>query len=78
MSQKYFVPCARRPKYKQHSANLELVTIIECICADGTTLKPGFVFQGKEFTPEHFEIDDEILYISILFYFMFKVEFCDF
>ncbi|KIM43929.1 hypothetical protein M413DRAFT_68349, partial [Hebeloma cylindrosporum] len=59
-SRKYFVPRARRPKYKQRSANLELVTIIECVCADGTNLKPGFVFQGKEFSPEWFDVDDDI------------------
>ena len=47
--QKYFVPRTRCPRYKQRSANLELVTIIECVCADGTSLQPGFVFQGKEF-----------------------------
>jgi hypothetical protein len=59
-SRKYFVPRTRRPRYKQRSANLELVTIIECVCADGTTLQPGFVFQGKEFSPEWFEVDDNI------------------
>jgi hypothetical protein len=59
-SRKCFVPRTRRPRYKQRSANLELVTIIECVCADGTTLFPGFVFQGKEFSPEWFEVDDNI------------------
>lgn len=26
--------------------NRELITIIECVCADGTTLRPSVVFQG--------------------------------
>jgi hypothetical protein len=57
---KCFVPRARRLKYKSCSANLELVTIIECICADGTFLLPGFVFSGKEFSPEWFTVDPNI------------------
>ena len=32
---------------KIQSENLELVTIIECVSADGAILKPGFVFSGK-------------------------------
>ncbi|KIK82445.1 hypothetical protein PAXRUDRAFT_153759 [Paxillus rubicundulus Ve08.2h10] len=47
--EKYFVPHGRYPKYKAHSSNLELVTIIECVCADGTNLLPGFMFSGNEF-----------------------------
>lgn len=57
---KYFIPQSRRPHYKLQSANLELVTIIECVCADGTSLPPGFVFAGKEFHPEWFQVDDDI------------------
>jgi len=59
-SRKYFVPRNRCPKYRQRSANLELVTIIECVCADGTALLPGFVFSGKEFCPEWFDVDPDI------------------
>lgn len=57
---KYFVNRARWPKYKARSANLELVTIIECVCANGTYLLPGFVFSGKEFSPEWFKVDPRI------------------
>ena len=57
---KYFVPRGRQSNYKVRSGNLELVTIIECVCADGTNLLPGFVFQGKEFMPEWFEVDPRI------------------
>jgi len=59
---KYFIPRERRPQYKIRSPNLELVTIIECVCADGESLPPGFIFAGKEFHPEWFEVDPEIRY----------------
>lgn len=62
-AQKYFVPRNKRPKYKIHSGNLELVTIIECVSADGTALQPGFVFMGKEFCPEWFEVHPDIWYV---------------
>jgi hypothetical protein len=58
--QKYFVPCRRWPKYMLHSANLELITIFECVCADGTSLLSGFVFLGNEFCLEWFTVDPKI------------------
>ena len=61
--QKYFVARDRRLKYKLRSGNLKLVTIIECVSADGTALLPGFVFQGKEFCPEWFDVHPEIWYV---------------
>ena len=58
---KYFIPCNQQLSYKLRSANLELVTIVECICADGTSLLPGFIFPGKEFHPEWFmDVDERI------------------
>jgi hypothetical protein len=57
---KYFIPHNWYPQYKLRSANLELVTIIECICADGESIKPGFIFPGKKFHPEWFEVDNDI------------------
>lgn len=51
---KFFIPRTRRPHYKLRSGNLQLTTIIECICADGTELPPGFVFPGKQFHEEWF------------------------
>jgi hypothetical protein len=59
-NQKYFVQRSRRPKYRARSGHLELTTIIECVCADGTDLLPGFVFSGKEFAPEWFQVDPGI------------------
>ncbi|KAF8218460.1 hypothetical protein L208DRAFT_1351225 [Tricholoma matsutake] len=46
--QKYFVPCSKHPKYKLCSANLELVTIVECVTADGGYIVPGIIFEGKQ------------------------------
>jgi len=60
---KYFYSRHQRAKYKHRSANLELITIIEAICADGTNLKPGFVFPGSSFSPEWFETHEEIVYV---------------
>ena len=59
-NQKYFIHRSHWPKYRVHSGNLKLVTIIECVCADGTYLLPGFVFSGKEFAQEWFEVDSGI------------------
>ena len=52
---KYFVPRGRRTNYKLRSANLELVTIIECVSADGGNILPGFIFAGKELDGDLFQ-----------------------
>ncbi|EGN97099.1 hypothetical protein SERLA73DRAFT_57716 [Serpula lacrymans var. lacrymans S7.3] len=57
---KYLISCRAKNHYKFHSDNLELVTVIECICADGTNLQPGFVFSGKQFSLEWFQVDSRI------------------
>ncbi|CDO74026.1 hypothetical protein BN946_scf185043.g76 [Trametes cinnabarina] len=58
---KYFVPRHRRVNYKLRSSNLELITIIECICADGSSIQPGFIFAGKEFSRDIFrDIDPRV------------------
>lgn len=43
-------------RYKIRSDDLELVTIIECVSADGTSLTPGFIFAGATFEQEWFEV----------------------
>lgn len=48
LGKKFFYSRHDRARYKLRDANLELVTIIECVSADGVALPPGFVFQGKE------------------------------
>lgn len=44
---KYFYSRHDRARYKKRSADLELVTIIECVSADGTALDPGFISAGR-------------------------------
>ena len=64
-TQKYFVPCSKCPKYKLHSANLELVTIVECATADRGFISPGIIFEGKQkYEAAWFEVDPKILYVS--------------
>ncbi|KAJ7710704.1 hypothetical protein B0H17DRAFT_888304, partial [Mycena rosella] len=41
---KYIVSRHARARYRATDSNLELVTVIECISADGFSMKPGFVF----------------------------------
>lgn len=58
--EKYFCPRSGRAHYKIRSAALELVTVIESCCADGSAFLPGFVFPGKSVDPENLEVDDNI------------------
>ena len=60
------MPRNRRPCYRTKSDNLELVTIIECVNAEGSSIKPGFVFPGKEFHGEWLEEDPDIRYAHLL------------
>ncbi|KAJ3859892.1 hypothetical protein EV359DRAFT_10174, partial [Lentinula novae-zelandiae] len=47
-SQQRFFSCKDQKMYCMHSDKLKLVTIVDCICADGTApIKPCFVFSGK-------------------------------
>lgn len=65
-TRKFFILRVRRPHYKVWSGNLELVTIIECVSADGVPLAPGFVFQGKNnMCPEWFDGPDEVWYVFL-------------
>jgi hypothetical protein len=48
-SRKYILSRHSRQNYKTSSADLELVTIIECVAADGASIPPGIVFQGALF-----------------------------
>lgn len=64
-SHKCLIPCRWWPKYMSHSTSLELITIIECVCADSTALLPGFVFSGKEFCPEWFTVEPKIGWVLI-------------
>ena len=60
---KYFFSCDDKMKYKLQSDNLQLVMIIEAICADGTAeIGPRFVFPGATKFSEWFE-ESEIKYM---------------
>ncbi|KIJ08365.1 hypothetical protein PAXINDRAFT_18495 [Paxillus involutus ATCC 200175] len=62
---KYLYSRKQKVRIKIQSANLELVTVIECVCADGSNLKPGFVFSGKDvLQEEHFEEDSLLVALS--------------
>ena len=63
-AQKYFVPHSKRPKYKLRSGNLELITIVKCVCANGTWIYPGIIFQGKShYETAWFEVHEKISYV---------------
>ncbi|KAI0344631.1 hypothetical protein BDW22DRAFT_1406244 [Trametopsis cervina] len=58
----YFFAAADRSRYLQQSDSLELITILESICGDGSaSVKPCFVFAGVRMYEEWFEVDSEIL-----------------
>ncbi|KAJ6489381.1 DDE superfamily endonuclease-domain-containing protein [Mycena vulgaris] len=49
-------------RYKLKSDELELTTIYECVCLDGSsTVPPGFVFAGSLMCPAWFDVGDDIV-----------------
>ena len=61
-NQKFIIHNGKIIQYRVQSANLELITIIECISADGTHIKPGFIFPQKKSSLEEdwINVDPEI------------------
>ena len=61
-NQKFIISNGKVAQYRIQSANLELITIIECVAADGTSIKPGFVFPQKKSSLEvdWINVDPEI------------------
>ncbi|EEB98678.1 hypothetical protein MPER_01774, partial [Moniliophthora perniciosa FA553] len=52
-------------KYRLQSDNLELITMLECVCADGTApIEPCLVFQGKLFCAEWFVASCDFLFAT--------------
>lgn len=49
-----------RMHYQIKGGSLELVTVVECISADGIALPPGFIFQGSVIDVENAEVDPSI------------------
>ncbi|KAJ3792319.1 DDE superfamily endonuclease-domain-containing protein, partial [Lentinula aff. detonsa] len=59
---KYFFSREDTKRYRQHSDDLQLVTVIDCVCADGTApIKPAFVFPGARMHQEWMNVDNDIL-----------------
>ncbi|KAI8985731.1 hypothetical protein BD414DRAFT_399158, partial [Trametes punicea] len=55
------VPHSQQTNYKLYSSNLQLITIIECMCTNGSAIQPTFIFTGKKFTYNMFEgVDPDV------------------
>jgi len=52
---KYLFGKGSRGRYRIRDANLELATVVECVCADGTALKPYIIFKGKRIQRDWFQ-----------------------
>ena len=51
-----------KSRYLQTSDNIQLVTIIESVCADGSApVRPCFVFPGSKACRSWYEVDPAIL-----------------
>jgi hypothetical protein len=59
--EKLFFSQDQKARLKIQSANLELVTVIECISADGSSTPPGFVFPGVDMFPEWGMVNPDIV-----------------
>ena len=61
-NQKFIICDGKLTQYWVQSANLELITIIKCVSADGTHIKPGFIFPQKKSSLEEdwINVDPEI------------------
>ena len=55
---KYFYSRQQRSRVKLKDDELELVTVIECVSANGIVMPPGFVFAGKRMCPNWFNAGD--------------------
>lgn len=57
-----FICNSKVAQHRAQSANLELITIIECVSADGTHIKSGFIFPQKKSALEEdrINVDPEI------------------
>ena len=58
---RYLYSREQRNHVKLQSPDLELVTTIECIGADGSILKPGFVFCGKQVLHDEYFDEEGVL-----------------
>ncbi|KAG2073335.1 hypothetical protein BDR04DRAFT_1011127 [Suillus decipiens] len=57
---KFFFSQSDRQQYQIKGGGLELITVIECVYADGTSLVPGFIFAGSTIDREATEVNPRI------------------
>lgn len=58
---RYMFSQDQRNCIRTQSASLELITTIECVAADGSSLKPCFVFTGMNVLHEGYFEEDGML-----------------
>lgn len=59
---KYFCQCILWMVHQKRSDCLELISIIDCVCADGSCILPGFIFAGNSiFCQRWFTYDKDIV-----------------
>ena len=58
---RYLFARDQQNRVRTQNANLELVTTIKCVAADGSSLKPCFVFTGKNVLHEGYFEEDGVL-----------------
>ncbi|KIL61811.1 hypothetical protein M378DRAFT_82050, partial [Amanita muscaria Koide BX008] len=61
---KYLYSRSQKARVRMSSGNLELVTVIECVCADGSNIRPGFVFAGTKMHQEWFDEENILVALS--------------
>jgi len=54
---KYLFAHCSKARYRIRDANLELVTAVECVSADGFALRPYIIFKGERIQRSWLEAD---------------------
>ena len=54
---KYLLPQASHESYRIWDVNLELVTVVETVSADGYALKPYIIFKGKLLQEDWYQVE---------------------
>jgi hypothetical protein len=47
--EKVFGPAKQKQQYEQRAGSRETITVLACICADGTALPPAVIYKGEDF-----------------------------
>lgn len=67
----YLFATCDQSRYKIKSDDLELVTILETVCTNGTsTIKPCFIFFGVQHMEDWYEAEDGIVYAFLVSLFL--------